>query len=329
MKFDQHYENYPAPIIAVTKDGYVAAKNLSANLIFDVVHVGAIASRYTDIAFDKEAMNMGKFCDKTCAYITLFDKMDGQEVTLLIISISTFCKDLFLNNPIESYKNKIVGSNTVGSDDKNLERRYIRAIHNNLIKANYFNTFSEIFNIDKSHLDDDDIIGYDTTNMASACTAVNNVAQNYLGDIKVTTDIEHTAGSLIADVNHKHMIGLMINTLSFCVINASDGINITLDSENNLAELSFSFESSSAFDRFIFNDDDSSLNASFALTVALEFAKLHDYKFSMSKEPKNKSFVYELTYYIPVKEINRIQISSRDDVGDCAKAMFLSVFFGK
>jgi predicted PolB exonuclease-like 3'-5' exonuclease len=149
MKFNDYLEIYPTPIISIDQKGFVSGKNYLAEITFPVVHIGAKASRYADFDYYKDNFSRGCFCGKEYPYISFIKEFDGEEHIILVLNINSFERDIVPFNVLNEYKKRVSSlsdkSNKIDSKLKNQQRKYIREIHNNAIKANYFSVFKNLF----------------------------------------------------------------------------------------------------------------------------------------------------------------------------------------
>lgn len=325
MVLSQSFANYTSPIIAVDRSGFVVAKNYIAEITFEVIHVGAMASKYTDIDFTRETLSKGSFCGKEYTYFTLFDSIDGKDVTLLFLSLTTFGEDLLPFNVLELYRERVNALDKAEEADKNQERKYIRSVHNNLVKANFFRMFSRIFD---AKLKKRDIkIEDKTVVLSQACYAIKTAVENYLESVDVSVDIDYTSGPLIASICETDISCIVLNSLSFCVINSADSVKIGLTENDGVAELSFSFNSNTSFDRWLNCEDNSVLNSSLSLLIAFELAKVYGFEYSLTKSGDKKLSNNVLTYRIPIERTNLVNFASSDTLSETAEKLLLSIFY--
>lgn len=313
--------NYPTPIIAINKStGLLAEKNHCAEIMFNVLHVGSMFSRYShDIDYTVEKLSYGTFCDKQCTYFTLF----RDDVTLLFMSFATFGESLLPFDILDTYKQKLAEIEK-SSVDKTKERKYVKAVNNNLLKANYFNTFSSLF---EAKLQNKNIrIDEKTVGVERVCTAINTASKNFLENINITFDIDYSSGVITADIHEADLISLILNSLMFCTINASDEIKVTLTNDDNLTKLSFEFNSNS-IPQSINESTNSLLNSSLALIIAFEIAKAYGIKFELTKDELKNTTRYALVYTLPSTESSEIVFSANDKTSKIVQKLMCCIFF--
>lgn len=325
MVLKQSFANYTSPIIAVDREGFVVAKNYIAEISFEVIHVGALASKYTDIDFTKETLSKGQFCGKEYTYFTLFDSIDDTEVTLLFLSLATFGEDLLPFNVLELYREKVNALDATDEADKNHERKYIRSVHNNLVKANYFQAFSKIFDAKlekrKIKIENERVV------LSKICYAIKTAVESYLENIDITVDIDYDTTPLIASICETDISCIILNSLSFCVINSLDSVKISLIDKNDYAELSFCFNSNISFDRWLDSTDNSVLNSSLSLLIAFELAEVYGFKYSLTRSGDKKTSNNALVYKIPIERINFASFASKDTITNTVEKFLLSIFY--
>lgn len=313
--------NYPLPIISVNKDGFVTAKSNSFDTIFKVVHVGASASKYTDISFDKEILSTGVFCDVRCTYCTLFN---GDE-TLLILSPESFGEASLTERILLLYRDKINKISANHSDEvKGVERKYTKAVNDKIIKANYFNTFRSIIERKEQTQNLED----EQSRLSKICTAIMLFITNSFEDVDVKFDIDYLCDNLITSTTESNIVNIILNSIAFSIINTTDSIVVGLTENNSVAELIFSFYTKSTFEEILNPSEDSALNSSLSFIFATELAKSLGYSYSISREHINqKTDKYTLLYKIPVDVKKGIILSSDDSVTPIVKKMFSLIFF--
>jgi len=270
--------NYTTPVFSINKNGLISGKNYMAEKVFSVVKVGAIASRYTDIDFDCEKLSKAEFCGKEYSYFTMFS---GDE-TLLFIHLDSFGSNMLPFDAYAMYKEKVSEIIQTTSGDKNLERRFIRATHSNLIKANYFSVFSKIF--EKKYNNESIKINNKTCVVSQIYTGVKTATHNFLEDIDIVFDTKYSYSKLVANIYESDLMSLVINALYFCIINASGTINALMEEKFDHVSLSFTFDSKSSFDRWLSIADNSVINSSFALSIAVELAKTYGIEYSLTND---------------------------------------------
>ncbi|MBE6701000.1 MAG: hypothetical protein E7582_03830 [Ruminococcaceae bacterium] len=333
MKFKTSLENYPSAVVAIDKDGFVIAKNYLASISFPVIHVGAKVSNYTDINYLLSGMSRGVFCGKEYTYFCTESDVDKTPCYLMFLSLASFGEDLLPFDVIKAYGEKVekFSDNCVYGEkvDSNAQRRYIRSVHNNLVKVNFFSVFKNLFNpdrnVEKMRLDDEKVV------LSQICTSVSFAVDNYLSELDVVFDINYENPKLVAGICKQDIVNIILNTLVFCAINSSSSIKVSLDKgESDVAQLTFDF--TSRFDLFsvykVSEGDTSVLNSALSFFVAFELAKLYDFKFSFSKnrEIKNR---YKITYEIPVTTSNKAGFSSGDNLDTIVERYLFTVFFNE
>lgn len=325
MKFAESLENFTSPVIAVDSEMFVAAKNYLASMTFPNIHVGAKIEKYTDIDLSKEVLFKGTFYGKTYTYFTCFTEIEGKQYTLIFISLSTFKEDLLPFDPISLYKEKVAMLPTDNNELKNKKRQYIRSVHNNLIKASYFENFVGLFNSNKSS-DKSEM-----TELKKACFALGIITNNYLENIKINLKIDSVMPSLIANVGEVDLTALLINSLFFAVLNSNDDIQIELCYDNKYANIAIEFQSN--FDFFeLYNNkevDNESINSAFSLSIAMELAKRNNIGYKISRNKENNKVHYTISHYIPVELQSSLTLSSKDTLGHIMEKLIVNVFFGE
>lgn len=315
---NQNLKNYPLPIISVSKDGFVTAKNHSIEATFSMVHVGALVEKYTDIDLTAERFSSGTFCNVECSYCTMFD---GEEI-LLFLSPNTVSGHSLSVNVINLYKERInsVYSQPI-SQTKTMDRKYVNAVNGKLVKANYFNAYQRIFSqrLEKQNPDESAAI-------TKVLTAIKNVTANNLEDIKVNFDIDYAIGNVVTDVSEHTLISIVLNTLSFCIINSTSNVDVSLRDLNDAAEIRFDFSSRSSFDKWLNPDSDTLMNSSLSLLIATELAKNAGYTYSITKITEKLNH-YTVTYRIPTTLNNEMLFSSSDTTMPTVKRLFSLIFF--
>lgn len=315
---NQNLINHPMPIISVNKDGIVTAKNNSMQAAFGVVHVGALANKYTDIDFSYEKFSSGWFCNVECYYCTIFDN----DETLLILALDTVSAKSLPFNIISMYKEKIKEvCELPKTDNKTRDRKYVNSINSNLIKANYFNVYKEIFDNRLKRHNDESVV------LSKVCTAVKTVTANNFEDASINFEIDYCSGNMVAKISEQAILGIILNTLSFCIINAASPVSIALDGTIGFAKLEFKFKSKSSFDKWLNPDSNALLNSSLSLLIATEIAKSFGYEFSVTKTSGKTANEYSFAYKIPVEVNSNLNFSSEDSASFIAKRLFSLIFF--
>ena len=311
---------YPIPIISVNKQGLVTGKNFSVDTVFNVVHVGAIAQKYTDIDFSVEKISKGLFCNTPCTYCTLFDGDD----TLLFISQDTFGGDNFTEILLREYKSRIDCIRTsIAEESYRSLRKYTKSVNDRMVRANYFNAYHQIFDKRLQRQDDEQ-----TTLLSRICIGIKNATLNYFEDSSINFNIDYDCGNMIADADENSIINIILNSISFCMINSYDNVNIELTAIRDIAELRFNFKSKSAFDEWLSPDDNAMLNSSLSLVIAFEIAKALGYEYSISRKDFDKKLSdYTLTYKIPIKITSRLPLASKDTVTPLAEKLISLILF--
>lgn len=327
MKFSNSIENYPSPVIAINAENFVVAKNYLASMAFPNVHVGAKASTYTNIDLNKEAFSKGVFYGKKYNYYTCESVVENEPCKLLFISLSSFGEDLLPFNPIETYKDKVI--NAPSGENialKNKQRRYIRSVNNNLIKANYFDNFRALFEANARPVDKSE-----TVELVAVCTALEKIAHNYLGDIEINIENDLIAERLIASISEINIASMLLNSICFSVINSSGPINVSLKKDGDFGNISIKFNSSTNFFE-LYNVEESdinnsALNSGFALCVALEIAKQNDISFSIVGKTERNKTTYTINHNIPIKTEYGLVFSSNTSLITTFTNELLTVFF--
>lgn len=319
--FDKSMENFPLPIIEVNKNGIIVSKNYMSDIAIPVIKAGAYASRYTDIDFSVEKVASGYFCNLPCTYFTV----RKDESTLLFLSFETLFLSKMPFDIIEVYREKLNSLSQPSSSDRNLERRYVRSVRNNLLKANYFSTFSKLFS--KKYSNTEMRIEEESVVLSRICSAIETAASNYLEGIKIDYDIDCDACFMTAKICETDIINIILNSLMFCVLNSSEAVTFGLKQLGGFAELSFSFVSNIAFEKIMDSDDISMLNSSLALMIAFKLAEIYSYDYYLAKDLSRKSLTYSLVYRIPVTIYNKLNFSASDFAKEFAIRSILNIFF--
>ena len=318
---NQNLINYPLPLISINKDGFITAKNHNIESTFSMVHVGALVKKYTDIDLSVESFSRGKFCNVECSYCTMFEN----DEVLLFLSPDTVSTHTLPFNIIELYRkriNEVCAQPT--SMSKTLDRKYVNSVSGNLIKANYFNAYHGVFDRKLQKQDPDN-----TTVLTKVLTAIKNVTTNNFDDVDVSFNIDYYSGNMVARINELNLIGIILNSLSFCIMNAANSVNVSLTENNKIAEISFSFSSRASFDKWLNPDSDTLLNSSLSLLIATELAKNADYEYSITKNGEKNVIEYTLNYKIPVDITSDLVFSSSDDTMPVVKRLYSLIFFGE
>lgn len=321
MNLPQKLLNYPCPLIAVNKDGFVVAKNYIAEIKVGVIHKGASIKKYTDIDITKECLSRGEICGNEYTYFTIFHEEDGESFTLLFFSLATFGEDLLPFDILELYKEKIVSAKQ-SEISSNKERQYIRSIHNNLIKANYFTDFFKIFNLRLTrHADDEEKVV-----LSQICSAIDTASKNYLENLDIEVDIDYSVGTIVANISEIHIVTMLLNALMFSVINSGDKIKISLSENRSVAKISFEFYSSISFDKMTRESENSVINSSLSLLLAIKIASEYGFGYSWTKG-SDKSSLNTLSFDIPVSITSKIPFASRDTVTETVAKLMLNIFY--
>ncbi len=321
MLLSQSLLNYPLPLIAINRKGFVAAKNYIAETAFDVIHVGASVQKYTDINFSKEGLAKGMFCGKEYTYFNMLcDDADG--TSLLFLLMTTFGEEHLSFNVSDIYKEKINNLPEAPEKDKNKDRKYIRSVHNNLIRANYFTAFSDTVNSRLRKSEDTD-----TVVLSKVCSALEIAIASYLENLDIRINIDYESGTLVSKMREADIIGIILNSLFFCVINSYDTITLSLTERSGLAQLSFVFRSNSDFDKWLDPQSAAGLNSSLSLAIAFKIADIYGIKYTISKSTFKKLSENTLTYEIPIILRPYISFAASDTITQTMKNMLLNIFF--
>ncbi len=322
MLLSQSLLNYPIPIVAINSKGFVAAKNYIAETVFDVIHVGALAEKYTDICFSKEGLSKGMFCGKEYTYFNMFCD-SSKDNSLLFLLMTTFGEEHLSFNAFDLYKERIQ-SLPASLDDKNNDRKYIRAVHNNLLRANYFTAFSRTVNSRLRKLEDTD-----TVVLSKVCASLEIAVASYLENLDIRIDVDYESGTLVSKMKETDIISIILNSLFFCVINSTDTITVNLTERNGVALLSFNFNSKSNFDKWLEPNSASGLNSSLSLAIAFKIADVYGIKYTITRSSGKKISENVLTYEIPIDIRPYISFAGEDTVTPAMKNMLLTIFFNK
>ena len=330
MKFNNSVENYPSPIIAANDEGFIIAKNYLASMTFPNIHIGARLSNYTDINPFIEKLSSGIFYGKNHTYYASHSNINGEKAYLIVISIASFGEDLFPFNPIEIYRNKVKGL-TLDENNfdelKNEKRKYVRNVHNNLIRANYFDTFKGLFETKYSKSVND------STELLKVCSALEYIIQELLDTIDISFDINFIDTNLKANISENYIISLLLNSLFFSVINSSGAIKIALNHIDDVAEINFNFISDFDFSALYnvgeFDEATENLNSALSLCIALELAKRSNIEYSIEKTAIDGKTEYTIKHKINITENNSIEFASGDTITPLLKKYLLTIFYNQ
>lgn len=330
MLLQTFIENFPVPIIAVDKNGHIAAKNLSAKTAFPVVHVGARASNYTDIDFDKEELDTCTFCGIEHTCFTLFHKCEEQEVTLAFLWCSVFGGKTLPFDIFELYKEKVQSIEPNDSlQSHRTYRKYVRAVQNNTIKANFFKGFAKLF--DRDLFNQPQVYDTRTTKLESAFNAIQIASLNYLENIDIIFDINSKAGiytqsTAVTHICERDIVNIMLNTLAFCIINTSLPIRISLAVYEGYSIIGFTYETPYDVDAFDEKNENSILNASMSLLIATRLATLNEITYTIRKKTSKKTYSMCIEYTIPTDVDKTYSVSCKDTIGEITYRYMLKIF---
>lgn len=327
MKFNSLIENYPSPVIAIDNENFVCAKNYLSSMSFPNVHVGAKVSNYTDINIAGETLSKGLFYGKEVTYFICNGIVENEPCKLLFISLCSFGKTLLPFNPVELYKNNLTKDGSNYSDkDKNKQRKYIRSIHKNLLKVNYFDNFRALFEGNARPIDEND-----KTDISSFSIALQQVLKNHLEEINFTFKNDFSPERLIATISKIDLASLLLNSLSFCIINSSDDIEITFNNNDDFAQIKMNFYSDTdIFELYKIKETDiknNLINSGFALCIALEISKQNKISFSLEKEVAKNKFVYSVKHIIPIETKHELLFSSQTSTTRIIEDELFDIFF--
>ena len=327
MKFKDSIENYPSPIIAVSTDNFVLAKNYLASLSFPNIHVSAKISNYTQIDVKNEKLAKGVFYGKEYTYFSTYIENDDEPYYLLVISLSTFGEDLMSFNPIEIYKKKVeflTKDECASTTDPNQKRRYIRSVYNNMVKVNFFNQFRGLFEIELNRNSSGETSEIYKTFLAMRYLFIDNFED-------VDVKFEFGCDGLIANISELHLVSMLLNSLAFCVLNSNSQIEIKL--KDNIVNAEISMEFYSKHDVFALyteeksSEDNALLNSAFSLCISLELAKCNGVDFTITKERVSDKAKYIVKHIVPTRIQTETRFTSGDKTKELLEKIFNSVFY--
>lgn len=321
MQLFQPYENYPTPIILVDKNGFLVAKNYMAGITFGL-HIGTKLSAYTNINYTKEAISQGIFCDKKCTYLVTSVIIDDIPYSLVILSVASFGQAFLPESALDNYKKAIKEMDANDTLDRNKERRYIRAVHNNLVRVNLFDAFINLFDTKFKRQKEKEEFPCQTS-VSSVCYAVHTAAENFLTGASIGLDIDYETPSLLANIPERELITIIVNALFFGVMNSTSGVEMHLSLCDGDAELKVSFTAVSLFEEF-FKDTASATNSYMSLAIAFELADAYGAKYALITSDDGKS---EIIFKIPVVSSGNISFSSQNSAYELAEKLISRIFF--
>lgn len=327
MKFNDLLENYPSPVIAIDTSGFVLAKNYLSSLTFKNIHVGAKIAKYTDIDFTECSMSRNTFYGNEYSYFVCKDSIDNIECYLMFISISDYGVDYLPFNPVELYRQKVaeLSSESESSDIKNKKRQYIRSLHNNLLRVNYFENFKALFT-PKAHIARSD----ETISLYSVFCALEKICCNYISEADIKFHENDTYAFDSVKTSNIVMSSILLNSLCFCIMNSSGAIDVTLTNDINYAKILMEFDSSFDFFGLYKSDykiENKDLNAGLSLCIATEISKRCGIGYKILKEHKKNKIHYTIIHTFETVCENKFMLSSQDKIMDTLERYILSIFF--
>ena len=327
MKFNDLLQNHPSPVIAIDKNGFVVAKNYLAGLTFENLHVGAKISKYTDVDFTKCIMSRCVFYGNEYTYYVCNDAIDDIECYLMFISLAEYGIDFLPFDPVALYKEKVnkVTPEEVTSIVINKKRRYIRSIHNNLLRVNYFDNFKALFTSRAYIAPSEEIIS-----LSSVCATLEKICDNYLSEADVTINKNDTSVFDSVKISSIIISSVLLNSLCFCIMNSCDSISVSLGTNINEAEILMEFDSRYDFFSLYKSDSDitnSDINSALSLSIASEICKRCGIDYKVSTETKNNNTHYRIAHTFKVACENRFVLSSQDKLFETMEKYILSIFF--
>ena len=235
--------------------------------------------------------------------------MFNDEETLLFICVNSFGNGILPFDAFSLYKERVKALLSKEPYDKNKERHFVRAINSNLVKVNYFTEFSEIFNNKCNNISASD---KKSCVVSKIYTGIKLATQNFLEDVDIDFDAEYAYTQRVAQISENDLIKLILNAMYFSISSAKGKINVILKEDFDHVVIRFTFDSNSSFDRWLSADDNSVLNSSLALAIAMEIAKVHEIKYSLINDTQKYKTNNILEFIIPAKADPSFKLSSID-----------------
>ena len=189
-----------------------------------------------------------------------------------------------------------------------------------ILRADFFSSFKNIFEAkNKRALK----IHSETTDISSVLLAISVASKNYLEGVDISFDIESDL-RLSADILEIDFINLILNVLSFSVINAKDEVRVSLNKVDNFAEIEFAFASEFDFNLLGDNNlENSRLNSSLSLLIAITLSEIYSIPFRFEK----RESIYRLILNLPVRASSELVFSKRDNLDEKIKRQLQAIFF--
>ena len=153
--------------------------------------------------------------------------------------------------------------------------------------------------------------------------------QNFLEDVDVVFETDYSYTQRVSQMSENELINLILNALYFSIISAKGRINVLLKENYDHVCLRFTFDSNSFFDRWLSSDDNSVLNSSLALAVAIEICRAYDIKYSLINDKQKYCTQNILEFIIPAKSENGMKLSSSDNITDSVNKYLNLIFLDK